>query len=390
MRRLAVVVAAVVVAVACSEAIPTQEVTGDGTGLQMLYEPPPGKCMIWTPNWQNPSGNNGCSSTSATGSPTNWFCAHQNSCAVLQTQPVSYVFSKPVYSVDVDGFGSFYCNSTDHGTIYFYSRGKVVEVGHPAIYLQAQMCAPDGTSYGDDSLAQEVVYQSIYQGPIDSIVITKPTPDSLVQYWPPFRNEAENTNSVAQISATYAFFLREQPDDQATTCLTNDPTLNRQVIRDLFRALWDSSGTGLPAAQRRETGAWVYEDTATGGLITVQQPFNPTTDNACHSEYAPTTSVGIPLFHVHTHPFLRGEVAPQYCWAPGTPPSRPGIYDPLTFGGPSKDDLNNLVANGNLFPEYIVDSSNVYAVPANATLRNSRGVTKSFARHKSSPFCDLF
>lgn len=286
--------------------------------------------------------------------------------------------------VDVTGHGSYYCFSSDQGTALIFSGGRLVETGPMHLIDSVVYCASGGV---EDSLAIYAGYHSQWQGPVDSIVMLRMMPDSLVQYWPPFYNDTNGEYTVADIGASYYLNLYETRPPTATTCLTNDPLLDQQLVRDFFRSIWDSSSVTLPTNQRVEHGGWIYQDSATGALIAIPTPYYAQTDGPCSSYYEPPEVSGnIPVAHAHTHPFLRGESVT--CPPKNGEPAKSGTWNPLKSGAPSPADIANISSNH--IQEIIIDSTDIYIVPSNVTARNSRGVTKNTHRHQSNPTCALF
>ena len=383
MKRLLVLASALLLVWGCSEGLGPQETPSGPSGNQLLAsDSVGGKCVLESTDFVT---MHGCPSTSATSLPMMHQCqinCHQSN---PQPDPTHIVFSHPVYEVDVYSGGTYLCGPSDKGHAQYYSGGRVVETGALALTDSITECETPDRFGGLDSLAQNVAYHSTYKGHIDSIVISRPQPDSVVINWAPYNTDTTGRGE-ADMSANYSVFLFEHRPATAT-CLTGNDVLDQQVVRDLFRSLWDSSRTSLPSLQRTERGGWIYENPTSGDLVTTVTPSYTLTDGPCSSYYEPPESGGyIPIAHVHTHPFLLYEAVT--CPSMNGSPGGSGWWNPLVTGAPSDSDIANIVANN--VQEFILDSTEVYVVPTTVNVNNSLTVTQKKDRHQSNPSCVLF
>ena len=379
MKRLAVVFAVALV-VACSDGgSPTQEgSTGSsmGGGGPQRVVPAPGQCTV------SPGNGSTCASLTVTLSAAhNYHCAWNCEPNTPQTDPITFRFSAPVYGVTIEVSGHFWCKSTDLGTAEFYSQNRVVEVEHPDPPLQADC---DFGPTGPDEIAGLIEYHTQYQGGIDSIRIQRAMPDSFVIDSGPL------VGAVIQTFSTYGFILYEQRPVTAANCLTGDPLLDQQSVRDVLHALWaDSSNASGPKNLRREVPVTFFEDSLTGAVVALRSAPLPT-DTPCHGNpAAPGSNPGIPLANGHMHPYAQhGDTLPGNCF-PNDPPGKIHMWDDSTFGGVSPGDWATHLGTFPPLPMYIVDSLHVHIVPSNATPNNASSTVRVLRRFNALDLCTI-
>ena len=107
MKRLAVLLTMLGVVIGCSEQSPVGESpTGNDRPHLSTFDSITGRCSLYPP------ASSTCGSVTVTATPAfypNYQCS--NVCEIPQPDPVHFVFSKPVYQIEVTGNGGFYCLS---------------------------------------------------------------------------------------------------------------------------------------------------------------------------------------------------------------------------------------------------------------------------------------
>lgn len=367
MKKLVVLIAAVLVVVACSEGLPTQEdypIAGPD-GPQLL-DSVPGKC------WTKPMVNNTCNLSVALTPNSNYHCGL--SCDIPQPDPISFKFSKPVYEVSIEATGHFYCLSQNLGEYRYYGSGHLVEVGHGTKY------AEDSCNASDSSLGR-VYYLPTYQGPIDSIVILIQIPDSVVVGPGPL--------GVADMESSYGFYLMDHDPHQAANCLTNIPLIDNQDMRNWLGSLWqDSVGMNGPKNSRREVPFGVFRDSVTGELKFIRTVSTPN-ETPCRGNPAgfagplpgPLVAIG------HDHPMgTHRDTLPSNCFNDG----RIHLWDDSTAAGVSPADWAVFGSQPSPpVPMIIVDSLHVHYVPPGANPNNADSSVQRRRRYNALNLCTV-
>jgi len=125
-----------------------------------------------------------------------------------QMNPITVIFSRSVYSLEVRGFGAFYCPGTMGSVRAFNAIGHEVELAIPQI------------THPDDCGADEVtgIIHSVLQFPggIKSLLIDPPGPA-----------EFPVLGTTGHITSNLAHFLVETRPPTAMSCLTGDELLDQ-------------------------------------------------------------------------------------------------------------------------------------------------------------------
>lgn len=230
-----------------------------------------------------------CPLVDFTASPANIHCSAMG-CWLGGTQmnPITVTFSRPVYSLEVRGFGAFYCPGTLGGVRAFNAIGHEVEHVIPQI------------AFLDDCGADQVtgiIHSALqFPGGIKSLLIDPPGPA-----------EFPVSGATGYITSNPAYFLVETRPPTATSCLTGDELLDQQVVREFLDTLWTlSGGNGLPT-QRIERGGYLFEDDA--GLLYFKISEIAIGDTACETWNlpAPPPAGHVTVVSVHIHPFHHRE-----------------------------------------------------------------------------------
>ena len=249
-------------------------------------------------------------------------------------------------------------------------------------------CSGIAGTFSADSLAGFTEYQSTYRGSIDSIIITKQQPESLVQYWPPFHNDVENTNSVAHIYASYAFDFDPKRPPTAADCLTGDELLDQQSVRDWLHLLWADSTNALgPKSLRREVPFGIFEDSVTGDLKFLRS-VPAAFETPCRGNPAgwdgPTPGPNIAIGHNHPMGTHLDTLAAN-CFQDG----KLRLWDDTTHRGISAPDWYTLSTAPAPIPMYVVDSLHVHIVAPDATPNTSSSKVRVLRRDNALNLCTI-
>lgn len=184
-------------------------------------------------------------------------------------------------------------------------------------------------------------------------------------------------------------------------CQTGDPILDSPAVQQVLRQLWKHSNPddGI-TNNRREQAAVIYRNPTTGEYSAMEWP-NPTYNTPCRSGPGnPAVSPAPPMewivAQVHTHPFHAFDGLPYNCTGK-LDPGQWAFYDPVTNGGPSKADWEQIDSfrawdanfTDRKIPEYVIDQDYIYKGNPDTPKQDRLLHTPTWGRNNTTLGCQL-
>lgn len=198
-------------------------------------------------------------------------------------------------------------------------------------------------------------------------------------------------NTTWYTGVHYHYYLYETRQPTATDCLTGDPLLDQQALRQMLDSLWRLAGGDGPDAQKIERAGYLFED-STGAVTFRISDINslpPNPDNACRAaNQQPFPPYGwTALAGVHVHPFADGDPT-DICHPSGGTGHTYNGHDNLGFST-KKGDLDRLAADASMLGAglagmYVMDKDQISFAPVGSTKKNIRQKGRSTPRTQGS------
>jgi hypothetical protein len=253
------------------------------------------RCQLPGTNWYAQ-----CATITMTATPLNAHCSFYCSYPGMvwpdgQREPITIVFSKPIFDLVAIGSGAQYCLGTWGTLLAYNANGALVENANLQMYDGGSDCPPDDVTGGSiDTLA--------FKGGIIKIEILPPSP------WE-FPVPTPGGGTVTGfITAHYSYLLSESRPVDSVNCPTGIPLLDKQTTRELLDSLYRLAGGDSVPSQKIERGGYLYEDST--GLVKFKiLPPGPL-DTGCETQVLSNLtppSDGMVLALVHIHPWWHGD-----------------------------------------------------------------------------------